>query len=152
MRDNVSKLGQVINGLGLPTIKTTATGVSVAVATYNAITVYINAGTYTDGTHTFLIEEAPDVAGAPGAWTTVANADLVAWKATSATDLTPVRVGNAQPAAISSAATAINQRIGYIGGKDWVRVDVTVSGAPATGCQYDAYWIEGEPRVLPAKV
>jgi len=150
MRDNVSKLGQVINGLGLPTIKTTATGVSVAVASYNAITVYINAGTWTDGTHTFLIEEAPDVAGVAGAWNTVANADLVAWKATSATDLTPVKVGGAQPSAISSAATAVNQRVGYLGGKDWVRISVTASGA--TGAQYDAYWIEGEPRFMPAKV
>jgi hypothetical protein len=151
MRDNVSKLGTLVNALGAAVNKTTvAAGTTVDLANFNAATLYIMTGTWTDGTHTFLVEEAPDAAGVPGSWTTVATTDLVAWKATSATDHTPVKVGNAQPTAISSAATAFNQRVGYIGAQRFIRCDVTASGS--TGAAYDAVWIEGEPRNMPSVV
>ena len=151
-RDNVSKLGTVFNALALPVVKTTITGPSIRLVNYNAATLYINVGTWTDGTHTFIIQEAPDSAGSPGAWNTVATTDLVTFAANTPTDATPVKTGNAQPTVISSAATAVNQRIGYLGSQPWVRVVDTVTGSPATGCAYDAYWICGEPRLMPAAV
>jgi hypothetical protein len=149
MRDNVSKLGTVFNALALPALKTTITGPTIDLNGYNAATCYIQAGTWTDGTLTFAIEESDDNFSNSNA---VDVSDLCAWKATSASDKTPVRVGNAQPTAISSAPTAFNQRIGYVGAKRYVRLKMTVTGSPATGCTVDAYWILSEPRFMPSAV
>ncbi len=157
MRDIVSKLGTVRSALTSGTIavlgsNTTRNGSDINNANYNGVMFYIFPGTYTDGTHTFTIQEADDNgSGAAGSYTNVATTDLVAWKATSTTDTTPVRVGNAQPAAISSAGTNIYQRIGYIGAKQWVRISVTSTGV-TTGASYEAVAVLGEPRVLPAAV
>src|SRR5712691_9139875 len=109
MRDLVTKeTGTFFTGLAaLPAIKTTQTSPWVDLANYNGATVYILAGTWTDGTLTPIIEESSD---GSTKLQNAAAADLVAWTATSATSFTPVRVGASQPAAISSAATAINQR------------------------------------------
>jgi hypothetical protein len=148
MRDNVSKLGRVFPGLGLPTNKAAVIGPTIDLAPYNAATIYILAGTWTDGTHTLTIEESSDGT----TFTAVAPTDLVAWRAASPTDATPVKVGNAQPLAISSADTAVSQRVGYLGGKRYLRVNCAVTGTPATGAQYDVVIIAGEPRLLPAEV
>jgi hypothetical protein len=159
MRDNVSKVGTVVTALAaLPVNKINITGQTVSLLNYNAATLYIPAGTWTDGTHTFTIQESPDGT----TWNTVANGDLVAWQATSATVTTAVKqpdgsgsgliTGRSQPAAISSAATAVNQRIGYIGAQPNVRVNVVVTGAPVTGAAYDAVWVLGEPRDFVAPV
>jgi hypothetical protein len=157
MRDNVSKLGTVQSGLAaLPTNKNNITGQTITLTGYNAATLYIPAGTWTDGTHTFTIQESAD----SSTWSNVAATDLVCWQATSATVTTPVKAtdsnslpsGHSQPSAISSAGTAINQRIGYIGAQPYVRVNVAVTGSPATGAQYDCVWILGEPRIFPAAV
>ena len=149
MRDNVSKLGRVLSALALPAANIGAiNGPDNQLSAHNAATLYILAGTWTDGIHTIVIQEAPDVSGAPGAYTPVAATDLVAFTATSATDHTPVKIGSSQPAVISSAATALNQRIGYIGGQPWIRAVVTASGT-TTGAVYDAVWVNGEPRMMP---
>src|SRR6266550_2276370 len=136
MRDIVTRdTGTFFTGLtALPVIKTTQTAVGVDLANYNGCTVYILANTWTDGTLTPVIEESDSLSTG---YTTVANGDLVAWSATSATDFTPVRVGGAQATAISSAATAINWRIGYNGAKRYVRVTTTVTGSPSTGSGFD---------------
>ena len=152
MRDIVSEAGTFFTGLSaLPAIKTTQTSPGVDLANYDGAEVYILAGTWTDGTLTPVIQESNDN-GNTDAWGTVANGDLVAWAATSATVFTPVRVGGAQPTAISSAATAINQRIGYNGAKRWIRVVTTVTGSPSTGCLYDVTIHAGRPRNMPANV
>lgn len=149
MRDNVSKLGTVLSGLAaLPVNKVAVTGQTIDLANYNAATLYIPAGTWTDGTHTFTIQESDDAS----TWNNVDPSDLVAWIAASASDKTPVRVGNAQPSVISSAPTAVNQRIGYVGGKRYVRSNVAIGGSPATGAAYDLFWILGEPRFFPSAV
>lgn len=151
MRDIVTRdTGTFFTGLtALPVIKTTQTATGIDLANYNGCTVYILANTWTDGTLTPVIEESDSLSTG---YTTVANADLVGWAATSATDFTPVRVGGAQPTAISSAATAINQRVGYIGGKRYVRVTTTVTGSPATGCGYDVIIQAGDARNKPPLV
>jgi hypothetical protein len=150
MRDIVTKeTGTFFTGLSaLPAIKTTQTSPGVDLANYNGACVYLLAGTWTDGTLTPVIQESPD----NSTWNAVAATDLVAWQATSASVFTPVRVGGSQPAAISSAPTAINQRVGYIGGQRYIRVVTTVSGSPATGCLYDVIIQAGEPRLMPAAV
>lgn len=157
MRDIVSEVGTFDTGLtDLPVLKTTQTSAAFLLAGYDGICFDILADQYTDGTFTPVIQVAPDVAGSPGAWTNAPVIDLVLWQATSATNRTPVRVGNAQPSAISSALTAINQRVGYIGGvagtSDWIRIVSTISGGPATGMGYDVHVLRGRPRVMPANV
>jgi hypothetical protein len=157
MRDIVSKHGTIRTALRSGTLPAngsnqTINGSDVNNANYNGVMFYIIPGTYTDGTHTFTIQEADDNgSGSPGSYTNVANADLVAWKATSTTDSTPVKVGNSQPAAISSSATNVYQRIGYIGAKQWVRLSVTSTGV-TTGASYEAVCELGEPRNMPAAV
>lgn len=149
MRDNVSKLGTVVNALGLSANKNNITGVSVDLSQYNAATVYIMAGTWTDGTHTFTIKESAD----NSTFTAVAATDLYAWIASAAgVSNSAVRVGNSQPAAISSAPTALNQRIGYNGSMRYIRVDTVVTGSPATGAQYDVVIVAGEGKVMPSAV
>src|SRR5690349_16163873 len=124
MRDIVSEVGTFYTGLSdLPVIKTTQTSPAVSLMGYDGCQIYILADQYTDGTITPVIQVAPDNNGSPGSWTNAPATDLVAWQATSTTNKTPVKLndsngnptGNSQPNAISSSATAINQRIGYIG-------------------------------------
>lgn len=126
-----------------PAIKTTQTSPAYRLGTYEHCTIDIMAGTWTDGTLTPVVQYTNDSNGSAnsGGWTTVPNADLILWQATSASDTTPVRIGNSQPTVTSSAATALNQRVAYVGGvegtSDWIRVVTTVTGSPSTGCEYD---------------
>lgn len=150
MRDIVSEVGSFYTGLSaLPVVKTTQTSAWIDLANFDGAMVYILAGNWTDGTITPVIHESDDASTDLGA---AAAADLVAWKATSATDHTPVKVGASQPAAISSAATAINQRVGYIGGHRYIQVVSTVTGSPATGSGYDVVIVAGRPRNMPSAV
>lgn len=127
-------------------------GSDVNLAGYDGCTFYFIPVAYTDGTHTFTIEEADDNgSGSPSTYGTVANSDLVAWQATSTTDFTPSKLGNAQPAAYSSSGTFIYQRVGYIGGKQWVRCSVATSGT-STGASYIVISEPNRPRVSPANV
>lgn len=166
MRDIVSIHGTMYTGLGLPAHTASVNGPAVALTGYNGALVYILAGTWTDGNHAFSIQVTNDNgSGAPnaGGWAAAPVIDLITWTATSPTNFTPVKAldsnglptGNVQPASITSAATAINQRIGYIGGvqgvSDWMRVVTTVSGA-TTGAQYDVVIELGLPRVQPSAV
>lgn len=157
MRDVVSEVGSFFNGMtALPLVKTTQTSAGVDLANYDGAMVYLLAGTWTDGTITPVIQESADNA----TWNPVAATDLVAWSAASATDATPTKLndsngnptGHSQPNAISSAATAINQRVGYIGGQRYIRVVSTVTGSPATGAGYSVVILAGRPRKMPAAV
>jgi hypothetical protein len=160
MRDNVNKLGQVFYGppaANLPAWTASFTGQTIDLAAntgFNAATLYLLAGTWTDGTHAFTVQEAPDTAGVPGAWTNVAATDLSRLETANASgNMLPITQSTAgsQPASISSAATALNQRVGYLGGQRFVRVIGTLSGT-TTGAKYLPVWILGEPRVFPSAV
>jgi len=157
VRDIVSETGSFFTGVSaLPVLKTTQTSPSVDLAQFDGCMIYILAGNWTDGTMTPVIQESAD----NSTWNNVAATDLVSWSATSTTSATPVKLndangnptGRTQPNAISSAATAINQRVGYIGGLRYVRVVSTISGSPATGMGYDVIILAGRPRFLPSNV
>lgn len=159
MRDIVTKHGTIFTGLSaLPAQTATQNSSGVDLANYNGAMIYILAGTWTDGTHTFHVQESNDN-GSTDVWADVAATDLVLWQATSSSVFTPVKAndanslptGNLQPVAISSAATAINQRVGYIGAKRWIRMRTVVSGA-SSGALYDIVIEAGEPRNMPANV
>lgn len=135
-------------------------GADVNLAGYDGCVFYFIPVAYTDGTHTFTIEEADDNgSGSPSSYTTVNAIDLVTWQATSATDFTPKRAtdasslatGRVQPSAYSSASNFVYQRVGYIGNKQWVRCSVATSGT-TTGASYIVISEPNRPRVQPAQV
>jgi hypothetical protein len=162
MRDIVSEIGTFYTGLNdLPVLKTTQTSSAVSLKGYDGCMIYILVDQYTDGTFTPVIQVAPDSNGSPGSWSAAPGSDLVTWQATSSSNLTPVKLvdsngyltGRSQPNAISSSATALNQRVGYVGGvqgvSDWLRVVSTISGSPSTGMGYDVIIVLGRPRIMP---
>lgn len=138
-RDNVASI-QAQSGLdALPAKKATFTGATIdrmkSDGGYEALTLYLLVGTYTDGTFAFAINESSDAS----TWTAVS---------TSSPDyLTPdASVGFAN---ISSSATAVNQKVGYVGSKRYVQVVCTVTGSPATGCTLDIVGILSNARNNP---
>lgn len=158
MRDIVSEIGSFYTGLSaLPVVKTTQTSGWIDLANYDGCLIYLLAGNWTDGTITPVIHESDDGSTDLGA---APATSLIAWTATSTTNSTPKKLndansnptGNSQPNAISSAATAINQRVGYIGGHRYVQVVSTVTGSPATGSGYDVVIVAGRPRNMPSNV
>lgn len=156
-RDIVSEIGSFFTGItALQVLKTTQTSPGVNLAGYDGAMVYILAGNWTDGTMTPVLQDSPD----NSTWTNCVATDLVAWTATSTTNSAPAKLndangnatGNSQPNAISSAATAINQRVGYLGKQQYLRVVSTISGSPGTGMGYDVVIVAGRPRLLPPNV
>jgi hypothetical protein len=102
-----------------------ANGTGVDLANYDGAVALVQAGTWTDGTHTFELQDSSDN-------TTFA---AVADEFLSGTE--PV---------VSSAGTASTvYRIGYHGIKRYVRVAVTVAGT-TTGAVYGASIVRGYAR------
>lgn len=172
MRDIVSKHG-TIRGAG-PTANTTfaanancngnANGRAICTANYNGVMFYILPGTWTDGSTNWTIYESNDststAVASVGNFVAVANSDLILWKATNATDYTPVKVGGYQPSAYpcNSAANAVNMRVGYIGSSNantgcanWVMIGMVITGG-TSGFTGTVVCELGEPRFMPAPV
>lgn len=146
MARDITQLGSFFTGIAAPpSITSSQVSPWVDLQTFDGAEVAIICSTYTSGTLTPVIEESND-ASTPN---TVANADLVAWSATSATDHTPVHVGGAQPTAISTAATAINWRVSYIGAKRYIRLNSTSS---SSNMLFDAVIFTGRARTSPSIV
>lgn len=154
----------------LPTVSTTQTptvanqGV-VALAGYDGCEIHILTDALSAaGTMTPVIQYTKDDGtGNPdsGGWTNVPVADLVAWRATSLTDYTPVKqndangnpTGQTQPTALSHTV-GYNQLIWYIGGvagvSDYLRVVSTV--ASSWSSTYDVVFVLGRPRTNPSAI
>ncbi len=140
MPRDINSYIQVQSGLdALPAKKVTFTSATIdrmkSDGGYEALALYLLAGTWTDGTFAFAINDSPD----NSVWTAVG---------TSAPDnlIPDATTGFAN---ISSVATAVNQKVGYIGSKRYVQVVCTVTGAPATGCTMDIVAVLGNSRNLP---
>lgn len=97
---------------------------------YEGLTLMIVPGNWTDGIHTFIVEESDDAT----TWTGVQTIDIV---------------GSASFLNLSSAGTANLQRLDYIGRKRYVRVRTTVSGA-TTGAFYAVLGLLFAPTIYPA--
>jgi hypothetical protein len=111
----------------------TVTGETVDLAGYDAATVVLDVGAWTDGTHTFSVEEAEDDgAGSPDTWAAVADADL----------------DGTEPVVDGAADDDTIVAIGYWGTARFLRVVNTVTAAPATGLVFAATVIRGAPRRL----
>lgn len=173
MRDIVSMAGTIRTGLtAIPSVTTTQTSPNIDLRGFDGCMIYFLVGTMTGsgGTMTPIINVAPDNgSGAPGSFTAAPAADLVLWTATSATNYTPIKqpINNVlpngttnttnQPMVITtaSAASQINQRVGYIGGvagtSDWLQIVTTASGTVST-FTYDVIVLLGRPRIMPSIV
>lgn len=123
MRDLQSKLGvaQTIS----PAARTaTVNGAGVDLQGFNSAAIVITPGTITDGTHTPKVEESDDNA----AWNDVPAAALVG--------------------TLAAIASNTVQKVGYKGGKRYLRVTSTVAGA-TTGGVYGAQVIRGDAHLSP---
>lgn len=98
-------------------------GASFEIADYNGIGVIIDAGAWTDGTHTFTVQESDD----NSAWSAVADTDLY---------------GDSEPVIDGTADDDQKYRIGYKGNKRYLRVITVVSGT-TTGAIYGALIVKG---------
>jgi hypothetical protein len=103
----------------------TVTGGSVDTAGYDSATVYLLPGVITDGTHLPKVQESVD----NSTWTDVAATDLMG---------TP----------FSNLASNVNQKMGYVGIKRYLRIVSTVAGA-TTGGIYAGIIILGMSKKLP---
>lgn len=126
----VKDLHNNLNGvISLPfaTRTASATGASVDLSGFNGAEVFVVSGTITDGTHAFKLQDSDDN-------TTFADVPASGLLGTAPTF-----------GATSDDAIA---RFGYIGGKRYVRVAVTVSGATSGGL-YGAIVVRGYPTHAP---
>jgi hypothetical protein len=110
------------------TYKTAQPGAAVDLKDYHSATVAIDVGVWTDGTHTFEVQESDAAGSGFGA---VAAADLL----------------GTEPVVDGAADDAQVYKIGYLGSKRYIKVVTTENGA--TGCAYGASVIRGTPRVAP---
>lgn len=119
-----------------PAARTTAaTGTAIDRARnqgYAALTLMITPGAWTDGTHGFVIEESDD----NSTWNTVAATDLIGGTSGAFANIT-------------SAGTAVYQRIDYIGRLRYVRVRSTAASA-TTGAIYAVIGLLFAPAIYPA--
>lgn len=134
-RDLVSALKPAIAlNFAARSAATTVNGNDIDRAGFESIAFYGEYGTWTDGTHTFKIQEADDNgSGAPGTYSDVAAGDQ-----------------KGSFTAISGAGGSNTlQEVGYQGIKRWVRLCVTTSGA-TTGAVSGGTVVRGNARSMPA--
>ena len=105
----------------------TVFGATANVGEYDAATAYFIPGTWTDGTHTPKLQESPD----GSTWTDLLSSE---------------QIGSFT--AVSSNATAVDQKVGYVGSQPYLRCVVTVAGA-TTGAKYAMPIILSRARKLP---
>lgn len=107
-----------------------ADGSGVDLANFFGALVVITAGAWTDGTHTFEVQESDD----DQSFTAVADGDLI----------------GTEPVVSDADSASQVYTVGYIGMKRYVRVSVTVAGA-STGAVYGANIIKGGARKAPVE-
>lgn len=105
----------------------TVTGTGVEVADYDGALAVIDAGTWTDGTHTISVQESDD----NSAWSAVADADL----------------DGSEPVIDGAADDDQQYYIGYHGNKRYLRLVNTV-GSATTGAVIGMYIILGEKKAF----
>lgn len=106
----------------------TANGTGVDLRNYNGAVAVIYVGTWTDGTHTFELQDSND----NSTFAAVPAADLI----------------GTEPVVDAATEDEQDYEVGYIGSKRFLRVIATVSGA-TIGAVHGASIVRGIPRKLP---
>jgi len=120
----------------VPTVTVKGAGVDLSLNGHEEIaTISINLGTWTDGTHTFAVQESVD--DVDGDYADAAVADL-AVSANGTLDgsghlVVSANTGNPRVVVLT-----------YLGAKRWIRVVDTITGSPSTGAQIAATVIFGK--------
>lgn len=175
MRDIVTEhIGTFLRGLSqLQTVTSTQHSAAISAATlgkYDGFAVYVLTGTFTSSATMAVTIEVTndDGTGSPTAnnWTAIPVTDQVVWEATSATDQTPVKIGNVAAPTLS-ATHGVNQRIGWFGSGD----TFTANSSPGDGLVHNIDFVRvtstyggsgnavfeviidlGRPRISPSAV
>lgn len=111
-------------------VAATVTGIKADLLGYESAMAIVNAGAWTDGTHTPSLLESDD----DSTYTTVAAGDLQG-------SFTAIAASGQQNQAF---------QVGYKGSKRYLKVKVTVTGSPSTGAYIAAAIVKGNPRNAPA--
>lgn len=127
MRDMRSDLG-VVQSVAPAAHTADATGSSADLQGFEAATVVIDLGVWTDGTHTFEVQESSD----DNTFTAVADADLI----------------GTEPVMDAADEDLTIHTLAYIGSKQFIRVNATVASA-TTGAVYGVSIARGEARERP---
>lgn len=127
MKDIKSDLG-FVQSLAPAARTASANGTGVDLQGYNAALVVIDLGAWTDGSHTFEVQESDD----NSTFSAVADADLL----------------GTEPVMDAADEDNTIHKIGYVGTKRYIRVATTVSGT-TTGAVYGASVIRGHANVAP---
>lgn len=138
-QDIYSRLGAV-DSLGHSTRTATANGSEVDLVGFEAALVLFNLSAYTDGTHTFDIEEAPDDGtGSSGTFSTVSDDDLLF-------DTGTAQINNNGQLVFDAAGDTGLYLMGYIGQERFIRVVTSSVTGTTSGATYGAPVIKGVPR------
>lgn len=133
-RDHVHSIKPVVSLAPAVRANGTVNGADVNTAGFESATALVHFGAYTDGTHTAKLQEADDNgAGAPGVYADVAAAGLI----------------QAFTAVAAAGGANTIQEVSYIGGKKWMRIVMTTSGA-TTGAASAGSVVLAHARNLPA--
>lgn len=126
-----------LNPAAARTTSTNGTSISLVASNFgaNGVMIAVIAGTITDGTHTFKLQDAVDSSGSPGSWNDVAA---------------PIAQIPSVTAFTSSTTAGTCLKFGYLGTNPWLRVVCTVTGSPSTGGIYAAIAFEMAEASLPA--
>lgn len=106
-----------------------ANGTGVDVSDFHGAMAVIDAGAWTDGAHTFELQDSDD----DSTYTAVDS----------------TLIDGTEPVVDGAADDDQQYYLGYKGNKKYLRVAVTVSSA-TTGAIYGAYIVKGHPRDIPA--
>lgn len=131
MRDQSKELSEV-QSVYPQAVTSTKTSTTIDLAGYESVTILIDVGTWTDGTHTFSIQDSDD----DSSYTATAAADLVG--------TLPVVNGTTKHRQI--------YEIGYVpkaAEHRYLQVVNTVTASPSTGLVYGVVAVRGRPRTAP---
>ncbi|TPM58982.1 hypothetical protein FJ959_08900 [Mesorhizobium sp. B2-2-4] len=127
MRDSYNDIG-FIQSFAPAARNATANGTGVDLLGFSGAVLVIHAGAWTDGTHTFDIQDSDDNS-------TFASVAAGLYQGT-------------KPVVSSSGTASKVYKVGYLGAKRYLRVSVTVAGA-TTGAVYGASILLGHAATKP---
>lgn len=121
----------------------TATGSEVDLVGFESAQVLFDVSAFTDGTHTFDIQEAPDDGtGSSGSFSTVSDSDLLF-------DTDTAQINNNGQLVIDASGDTGEYQIGYIGDKRFIKVVTSSVTGTTTGATYGANVLKGHARSSP---
>jgi len=127
MRGQVDNV-DIVNTIDPDDYTSTVNGAVIDIQGFDSATIAFMVGTLTDGVHTVKVQHGDEVGGGD-------MADLAATDWTGRT--------------LDVLHSDVNQRVGYIGNKRYIRAVNTITGSPSTGVQLAVGVVSGKPGLAP---